>query len=393
MTVQGEIRPGYKQTEVGVIPEDWDAKALGEIAALYQPTTISAHQLKPSGYPVYGANGIVGFFDRANHDTWQNTITCRGSTCGTVNRTVEKCWITGNAMVVNADANKKLEKEFLFQALKAQDFTLCITGSGQPQIVRGPLQVFPIAVPRLIEEQRAIAAALSDADALIAALEGMIAKKRDLKQAAMQHLLTGKTRLPGFSGKWEVKRLGDVAILHKGQVVPGSQPDTLFCHFSLPAFDNWRKPVLETGSEIGSNKFTVPSNSVLVSKLNPRIPRVWSLCSVPENSVASTEFLVLLPKESLSLGFLSVLCGSTVFCEKMENAVTGTTGSHQRVAPRDAMRLEVDFPTDLNEQTAIAEVLSDMDADLAALEAQVAKARAIKQGMMQELLTGKVRLV
>ena len=108
-----DVKPGYKQTEVGVIPEDWETVLLGDLASLYQPVTISAKQFTKSGFPVYGANGIVGFYNRTNHQTWQTTVTCRGSTCGTVNRTVDKCWITGNAMVLNCDENRNLCKLFL----------------------------------------------------------------------------------------------------------------------------------------------------------------------------------------------------------------------------------------------------------------------------------------
>ena len=126
---------------------EWEVKRLGEIAMLYQPITISAKQFVESGYPVYGANGVVGFYHDFNHDRWQITVTCRGSTCGTVNRTVEKCWITGNAMVVNCDQNKDLNKDFLYYVLLSQDLSVCITGTGQPQIVRGPLANVELSIP------------------------------------------------------------------------------------------------------------------------------------------------------------------------------------------------------------------------------------------------------
>ncbi|MGC9269888.1 restriction endonuclease subunit S, partial [Acidiphilium sp.] len=173
----------------------WSSKLLGEISSLYQPATISAQQLKEVGFPVYGANGIVGFYDRANHEKWQITITCRGSTCGTVNRTVDKCWITGNAMVVNVENNPHIDKVFLYHLLKSQDFNLCITGSGQPQIVRTPLKMYPLAFPSSKNEQSAIAAILSDMDAELAGLESQRDKARAIKQGMMQELLTGRIRL------------------------------------------------------------------------------------------------------------------------------------------------------------------------------------------------------
>ena len=112
-------------------------------------------------------------------------------------------------MVINVDHNNAFDKDFLFYLLSYQNFADCITGTGQPQIVRGPLYSLKIAVPSLAQEQRVIAAALSDVDAVLAGLGQLLAKNRDLKQAALQQLLTGQTRLPGFAGDWEVKRLGD----------------------------------------------------------------------------------------------------------------------------------------------------------------------------------------
>jgi excisionase family DNA binding protein len=111
-------------------------------------------------------------------------------------------------------------------------------------------------------QQRAIAMALSDVDGLMRGLDRLIAKKRDLKQAAMQQLLTGQTRLPGFHGEWAVKRLGDAAQLIPQNVIPASHPTQMFVHFSLPSFDAGKTPVVELGSAIGSNKFQVPQGAV-----------------------------------------------------------------------------------------------------------------------------------
>ena len=174
---------------------EWEIKRLGDIAKLYQPTTIAGHQLTDSGFPVYGANGVVGFYDRFNHDTWQCLVTCRGSTCGTVKRTFEKCWITGNAMVLNVDHNPQIEKHFFFHLLTNQDFAICITGSGQPQIVRSPLANFEVSIPPSLAEQRALADLLSDLDCDVEISGSKLAKLRLLKTGMMQQLLTGKIRL------------------------------------------------------------------------------------------------------------------------------------------------------------------------------------------------------
>jgi type I restriction enzyme S subunit len=266
-----------------------------------------------------------------------------------------------------------------------------MVGSTQVHVTNTAFKLLKIPLPPE-PEQRAIAAALSDADTAIVSLERQIAKKRDIQQAAMQQLLTGQIRLPGLSGEWRETRLGEVCDLHKVQTLPSARRDEVFEHFSIPAYDANRKPVLQLGAEIGSNKFTVPEGAVLVSKLNPRIPRVWVPIGVGDRAVASTEFLVLRPKDPESRQYLAVVCQSASFGSKLENAVTGTTGSHQRVTPDEALKLEIFWPNEISEQIALSAVANDMDAEIALLEVQLEKTHLIKQAMMQELLTGRIRL-
>jgi type I restriction enzyme S subunit len=173
---------------------DWKMRRLAELASLYQPQTISQADFSPDGFPVYGANGIIGRYKFCNHNTWQITISCRGN-CGTVNKTAAASWITGNAMVVNCDHNDDVVKEFLYYLLGNQDFSILVTGSGQPQIVRRPLAEFEVYLPADVMEQTAIAEVLTDMDADIATLEENLAKAHNLKQGMMQELLTGRIRL------------------------------------------------------------------------------------------------------------------------------------------------------------------------------------------------------
>jgi len=129
---------------------------LGEISALYQPATISSAELNNGGkYLVYGANGIIGKYDKYNHEFPQITITCRGNTCGTVNFTSNHCWITGNSMVVNIEKfAATVDQRYLFHYLNKMDFSSIISGSGQPQIVRTPLEKLKIYLPALSEQQK-----------------------------------------------------------------------------------------------------------------------------------------------------------------------------------------------------------------------------------------------
>jgi type I restriction enzyme, S subunit len=188
-----ELLTGKKRLEG--FSGEWVEIKLGDIADIYQPITISNNSFTDDGYYVYGANGIVGKYDSYNHEKWQTIITCRGSTCGTVNKTVDKCWITGNAMVVNFDNIINIDKLFMYYSLSTQDFSTCVTGTGQPQIVRSPMFEFKIIIPKRIEEQTAIATILSDMDSEIEKHQAKLDKYKAIKQGMMQELLTGRIRL------------------------------------------------------------------------------------------------------------------------------------------------------------------------------------------------------
>lgn len=174
--------------------EPWKEVRLGEVAHLYQPQTISQDMLTNDGYPVYGANGLIGYFSKFNHETWQITVTCRGSTCGTVNRTDGHAWITGNAMVVNCD-NFEINKLFVYYRLLIDNFSSIVSGSGQPQIVLTPLLKWKIYIPTDISEQKAIADILSTADEEIDMLNKKLEALKIQKTGLMQQLLTGKIRV------------------------------------------------------------------------------------------------------------------------------------------------------------------------------------------------------
>jgi type I restriction enzyme S subunit len=166
----------------------------------------------------------------------------------------------------------------------------------------------------------------------------------------------------GLGDDWQIRSLGDLAVLHQEQVNPGDHPDQMFRHFSLPAFDAGQVPVHERGSSIGSHKFTVPSGAILVSKLNPRIPRVWepdTESDVP--AVASTEFLVLLPRAGVDRRFLKYACLAPPFRLELESRTTGTSGSHQRVRPDDALTIGLRAPEDPQQQRAVGHILGILD--------------------------------
>lgn len=171
----------------GGFAESWSSDVLGNLASIYQPKTISQDQLLPYGYPVYGANGMIGYYSDYNHAKPQIAITCRGNTCGTVNFTMPKSWITGNAMVVNLD-DSTLEKDFVYYYLQSRDMTALISGSGQPQITRKPIAEFPIIYPQDMCEQKAIGQYFRNIDSLLAEKRRKLVKLRNIKQACLDKM-------------------------------------------------------------------------------------------------------------------------------------------------------------------------------------------------------------
>lgn len=244
-------------------------------------------------------------------------------------------------------------------------------GDAVVHISANALSSLLFAFPSEHSEQKAIAAALADADALIASLDALIAKKRDLKKAAMQQLLTGKTRLPGFTGDWEVKRLGEVLKVRHGKSQKGVEAR------------NGLYPILATGGEIGrTNSFLYDKPSVLIGRKGtidaPQFIETpfWTI-----DTLFFTEILEGIVAQFVFYVFVSIDWRSF-------NEASGVPSLNSATIEK----IEIACPK-TDEQVAIAKVLSDMDADIAVLEAKRDKAHAIKQGMMQELLTGRTRLV
>jgi type I restriction enzyme S subunit len=249
-----------------------------------------------------------------------------------------------------------------------------------------------VLVPPL-PEQRAIAQALSDVDALIAALERLIAKKRDIKQATMQQLLNGKTRLPGFSGKWKLERLGDLAEMGSG----GTPLSSVAAYYDGEIPWVSISDMTKGGKTIGSTErnLTALGFSNSSAQMFPSGTILYAMyASIGECSIAgvplctSQAILGIRTNENLRPDFLYYYLTSL----KAKVKTLGQQGTQANLNKAIVQDFVLGLPT-TDEQTAIAAVLSDMAAELTALEARRDKTRALKQGMMQELLTGKTRLL
>ena len=264
-----------------------------------------------------------------------------------------------------------------------------------PHISPGDIRKFTISVPPTLPEQRAIAAALSDVDALLGGLDRLIAKKRDLKQAAMQQLLTGQTRLPGFSGAWEVKRIAEFT-----SCVAGGTPSTLVPSYWggsikwMSSGELHLKRVEDVAARItddglrNSAATILPKKCVLVGLAGQGKTRGTVAVNMTELST-NQSIGAILPSSAFVPEYLFYnLDRRYDELRELSSGGGGRGGLNLKVIGSIAVPLP-----SIPEQTAIATVLSDMDAELAALEARRDKTCDLKQAMMQELLTGRTRLV
>jgi len=387
-----------------VTPDGWQEFRLGDLCEIYQPQTISGKDLSPLGrYVVYGANGPIGRYDRYNHELSEVTVTCRGATCGTVNLTPPRVWITGNAMVVRPDPHL-LSKAMLRYLLDVLDYTEVITGAAQPQITRATLAPSLIRVPP-VEEQEVISEALSDADAAIEALDALIAKKRDVKQAAMQQLLIGRTRLPGFEGKWEEELVGSLFTLHRTTALSRAQLSDAgeigYIHYGdihsrwVSHLDLSRHSLPRVDSDLAGTAAAVVDGDLVLADASEDLDGVGKAVEVmgigSRRVIAGLHTVLLRPRAGVfAPGFVGYVPSTPAF--KLQARTLAAGLKVYGLSKTSLRQIAIRVPH-TQEQAAIAQVLMDMDAEVEALVAERDKMRLVKQGMMQELLSGRVRLV
>ncbi|MGY6410821.1 MAG: restriction endonuclease subunit S [Alkalilacustris sp.] len=242
-------------------------------------------------------------------------------------------------------------------------------------------------------EQQAIAAALSDADGVVAGLERVIAKKRLIKQGAMQDLLTARRRLPGFSGEWEEATISDVAHVDPEALGAGTPKEYTFRYISL---EDVNQGVLSAwtdvsfGSAPSRARRILQKDDVLLGTVRPNLKSHMLFDRLGADWIGSTGFAVLRSRSDKCIpGYLFELIMSDVIGRQIDEVIAGS--NYPAISNADVRRLKVMLPT-IGEQQAIAAILRDMDAEIQTLESRLAKARAVKEGMMQNLLTGRVRL-
>jgi len=403
-----ELKPGYKQTEVGMIPEDWEVQPLASLTEKIMVGIASAatHAYRIKGVPMFRNQNIkpgllddedLLFVDAEYEKTFRNKrlrggdlLTARtgypGTTCVVPARYQSAQSFT--TLITRPDTNK-INSTFLCVYINSEAgqkfFELSQIGGAQKNVNAGTLRKMPVPIPPP-SEQREISDILSNVDTLLASLDRLIAKKRDIKQAAMQELLTGKRRLPGFEAEWEVKKLGEIATISMGRTPSRAKQEFWGSgHTWLSIADLKSKIVTDSKEAItdsaASTMSIIPKGTLLMSfKLS-----IGRLCFAGRD-LFTNEAICSFNALDASGEFLYYVLGRTDFSLYGKQAVKGYTLNKESL-----QTVEVRLPV-REEQDAIASVLSSIDDEILIMEERREKALSIKQGMMQQLLTGKIRL-
>ena len=413
---------GYKRTALGLLPNTWDAVLLGDLF-VFKNGLNKAKRFFGTGtlivnyMDVFERSGLrmddlLGRVDLSPEEI-ENFEVRRGDVFFT--RTSETVEEVGVGSVMLDDPCDTVFSGFVLRA-RPRDGRIddhykryCFATRGaRSQIVSRAtyttraltngrsLSAVQIALPPL-PEQRAIAEALSDVDDLLGALEALIAKKRDMKRAVIQQLLTGKTRLPGFSGEWETKRLGELGAFAKGRGIRREDissegfPCVLYGELYTRYYNYTWGISSHISREIAQRALPIKAGDILFAGSGETAEDIGRCASYlgNEEAYAGGDIIVLRPtgQDSIYLGHL--LNHPTVQAQK---ARMGQGNAVVHISTRNLAQIQINLPR-LKEQSAISAVLSDMDSEIAGLERRRDKVGAIKQGMMQELLTGKIRLV
>ena len=404
------LRAGYKLTEVGVIPEDWEVKQITEVCDFIVPGRnkpqfsndaipwITTPDLE-DGEAVYESRlGLT--VSKADANSIGSKVVPAGSV---VMSCVGELGITayaGRDIVINQQLHafipsRYVDGHFLLHVVRTRKSYLesIATKTALPFLNKDNCNSIRLPFPKLAE-QRAIATALSDIDTLLAKLDTLIAKKRNIKQATMQQLLTGQTRLPGFSGEWEVKRLGDVAKITRGA---SPRPIDNPIWFDETSSVGWVRISDVTKSGMFLRETTQHLSLLGIKSSRPvnHGSLIMSICATVGRPVI-TELETCIHDGFVAFDKLLVnqtyLYYALKFIED-DWSKHGQTGSQMNLNTALINRTVISVPKSADEQTAIAAVLSDMDTEIATLESRRDKTLALKQGMMQELLTGRIRLV
>ena len=409
------VPAGYKHTALGLIPEDWGVSTVASEFSVQLGKMLDAAKNTGVSKPYIGNRSVQwGRIDLADIDTVPMTsadlrrfrlrsgdlLVCEGGEIGRAaiwEEPIRECYFQKalHRLRPTRGYDSYLMMSLLELWASTGHLTNYVTQTSIAHLPKDKLENVPLPVPEAAE-QRAIAAVLSDVDELIGSLEALIAKKRAIKPAAMQELLTGRTRLPGFGGEWEMRRLGDLGTFNKGRGIKRTdlRKTGVRCvrYGELyTRYENYvSKPVSKVPQDIADTALPIRRGDLMFAASGETADEIGiCVAYVGSRPAYAGGDIIVLKASGQDAVYLAHLLNAPVAARQKTRMAQGDAVVHIRADHLAA--IELPLPP-LPEQRAIATILSDMDAEIAALERRLDKTRAIKQGMMQQLLTGSIRL-
>jgi type I restriction enzyme, S subunit len=392
-----DVSLGYKQTDVGLIPHEWSLDYIENIADITTGSKNTQDRVLGGQYPFFVRSQSVERINSYSFDGEAVLTAGDGVGTGKVFHYIDGKFDAHQRVyqISNFGAHVNGFYFFLYFSTHFYERIMKMTAKSSVDSVRREMIArMLVPLPPTKDEQDAIAKALSDADALIESLEQLITKKRHIKQGVMQELLAGKKRLMGFSGAWETKRIGDIAVVRDGTHQTPKYTESGVPFFSV---ENVTSGDFTNTKFISVEEHRLLTKSFKMEKGDILMTRIGSIgdCKLIDWNVEASFYVslaLLKVRTGFSAPFICHYAASDFFKREIElNSLQSAIPMKINLGPISNIRVQL--PTDIAEQDAIAIVLSDMDTELAALEQKLTKARQIKQGMMANLLTGKIRLV
>lgn len=362
---------------------EWKECTLGDVITLQRGHDLPKSKMIDGNIPVAGSNGVIGYHNESTTKAPGITIG-RSGNLGNAYLYKIDFWAHNTTLYVKDF--KGNNEVFIFYFLKNIDFRQFNVGSAVPTLNRNHIHPLQVTIPPL-PEQKAIASVLSSLDDKIDLLH-----RQNKTLEAMAETLFRQWFVEEAEERWEEKTLSSIAEHKKYNVKPDQNPATIYRHYSIPAFDDGKQPIKELGSEIKSNKYQVVPNSILISKLNPRFPRVWAITDLmEETSICSTEFQVVLPVKSEYYGFIYCFLKSKQVTDELIGAASGTSGSHQRVKPEDIFNLTFQMPTQ-KKIDAFNLITSDHLKKVSTNMKQIRTLEKLRDTLLPKLMSGEVRV-
>lgn len=418
-----KVREGYKMTELGEIPEEWYISKLSELAQIKRgasPRPIN----NPKWFSENKNVGWIRISDVTKTKKYLNSTEQYLSDEGVAKSRLVKpndlimsiCATVGKPIILNMDAcihdgfilfdnlnNNKIITDYLYYLLqkKEEEFKGMGQTGTQANLNTNIVGSTLIAIPT-IKEQEKIAFILSTVDEQIDNVDTLIEKNKELKKGLMQTLLTKgighkkfkRTEIGEIPEDWQICELRKIFSINTKLVNPNKLDEEIL-HYSLPAFDDGKEPKRQNSLEIKSSKYLIEEDSILVSKLNPRIKRVWLVNNNDFiKQVCSTEFINYVPinKSNTKLKYFMQYFNSDIFQQELLNRESGSTGSRKRVTPNSTNDIKIAIPNSC-EQEKIALILIKIDEKIESYENKKQSLEELKKGLMQKLLTGNIRSI